>query len=98
MKKALAIILPLLLIIIFILGYLGFVPGLSAVFGSNKPKNLGIKYTDDDKITADEKLQVKYGQLSANATEKGLVLKGYHPVDKIFASEEITALADTRQK
>lgn len=98
MKKLLVIILLALLVLVFILGYLGFVPGLSAVFGSNRPKNLGVKYTDDDKITAVEKLQVKYGQLSPNATEKGLVLKGYHPVDKSFTSQELTALADTRQR
>jgi len=98
MKKLGVLVLVLLLVFVFVLGFLGFVPGLSAVLGANKAKNLGIKYTDADKITAVEKLQVKYGQLSANASEKGLVLKGFHPVDKFFTSQELTALADTRQK
>lgn len=98
MKKIFSFILILLLLLIFILGYLGFIPFLSAVFGTNKPKDLGIKYSDSDKTAAVEKLQVKYSQLSPNAKEKGLILKGFHPVDKTFSSQELTALADTRQK
>ncbi|OGK12632.1 hypothetical protein A3C98_00875 [Candidatus Roizmanbacteria bacterium RIFCSPHIGHO2_02_FULL_37_15] len=98
MKKLLVVILLLSLIIVFILGYLGFIPGLSAVFGSNQPKKLGITYTQKDKKSADEKLGVKYSQLSAEEKEKGLVLKGSHPVDKSLTSQELTALADTRQK
>ena len=33
-------------------GYFGFVPGVSDVFGSNKPADLGIKYTSADYQTA----------------------------------------------
>lgn len=98
MKKLLVIILLPLILIILVLGYLGLVPGLAAVFGSNRPRDLGIKYSDKDQKTAVEKLQVKYGQLSPSATSKDLVLKGSHPVDKSFTSQELTAMADTRQK
>ena len=99
MKKLLVVILLLFIVVVSILGYLGFVPIVSSVFGSNKPKNLGIKYTLEDKKTAVEKLGIKYDQLSAKETaEKGLVLKGSHPVDKLLTSQELTALADTRQK
>src|SRR3989344_9055894 len=99
MKKLLVVILLLFIVVVSILGYLGFVPIVSSVFGSNKPKNLGIKYTLEDKKTAVEKLGIKYDQLSAKETaEKGLVLKGSHPVDKSLTSQELTALADTRQK
>lgn len=98
MRKLFTIILLIPLLLIVFLGYLGFIPILSSVFGSNKPKDLGVKYSVEDKTNAVEKLAVKYGQLSSGAAEKGLVLKGFHPVDKTFTSSELTALADTRQK
>ena len=98
MKKLFSFILILIFVLVFFLGYIGFIPVISEILGTNKPKDLGIKYSDSDKTTAVEKLQVKFSQLSPNAKEKGLVLKGFHPVDKTFSSQELTALADTRQK
>lgn len=46
------------LIIIFpivLLGWLGFVPGLSGMMGSSKPKDLGVHYTPDDYTSYEQK-------------------------------------------
>jgi len=41
--KGLAIAIGALVIIaVLVLGYLGFVPGVSNIFGSNKPRDLGV--------------------------------------------------------
>ena len=50
MKKILKLGGLILVIIVFgvvmVLGYLGFVPGLSSVFGSDKARDLGIEFTE----------------------------------------------------
>ena len=42
------LILVLVIAAILTAGYLGFVPGLSTIMGADKPKDLGITYTQDD--------------------------------------------------
>ena len=37
-----------IVIAVLVLGYLGFMPGLSNLFGSNKPRDLGVTYTSND--------------------------------------------------
>ena len=54
------------------LGYLGFVPGVASLFGSDKPRDLGIKATaadlqsanSNDKITKIPGLSVKSATMS----------------------------------
>jgi hypothetical protein len=52
MKKVLLGILITLVVIVLIgvlvAGYLGLVPGLADIFGANKPRDLGVKYTQAD--------------------------------------------------
>ena len=48
MKKWLIVVLVLILIPTLVLGYLGFVPGVSAIMGSNRPRDLGVRYTEAD--------------------------------------------------
>ena len=38
----------IIVIAVLVLGYLGFMPGLSNLFGSNKPRDLGVTYTSND--------------------------------------------------
>ncbi|MGB9842731.1 MAG: hypothetical protein ACPLN1_00060 [Caldisericia bacterium] len=46
-KMVLKIVIPIL-IIVLILGYFGFVPFVSDLMGTNKPKNLGVTFTEKD--------------------------------------------------
>ena len=51
--KGLAITIGVLVIVVvLVLGYLGFVPGVSNIFGSNKPRDLGVTYTAADYASA----------------------------------------------
>lgn len=66
MKVFLIIIAVIILAIVLFLGYSGFIPGVSALFGSNKPRDLGVNYTETDRASAREKSQIEYVSLPAN--------------------------------
>jgi hypothetical protein len=42
----------LVLIPILVLGFLGFMPIVSDIMGTNRPRDLGVKYTDADYLSA----------------------------------------------
>lgn len=52
MKTILAIIAGLFLLIVIsivgVLGYFGFIPGVSKIFGSDQPRDLGVTYSYAD--------------------------------------------------
>ena len=48
MKAFLGIILTLIIAVIGVGGYIGFIPGVASVFGSDKPRDLGVKVTKED--------------------------------------------------
>lgn len=58
-KKILIIVGVIILIIVLALGYLGFLPGLSSVFGSDRPRDLGVRPMPQDLDTAMTKLAVQ---------------------------------------
>ncbi|MFH1426316.1 MAG: hypothetical protein ABIG66_02680 [Candidatus Kerfeldbacteria bacterium] len=96
MKKILlAILLVILGIIvaaILYLGYLGFIPGLRTLFGSDKPRDLGVTYTQEDYKSAYKKGGVDVKVKTKEVTpEKSMVVKGSHKVKKSFTNAEITA-------
>lgn len=80
-----------------VLGYLGFIPGLSSLFGADKPRDLGIKYTEADRTTARAKSQIEYVALPAGTTiPGGWQTSGSREVSAEFTSAEITALMNNR--
>jgi hypothetical protein len=96
-KFFLGLILLVIILIIGVLGYLGLVPGLSSLFGSDKPRNLGIVYSEADKTSARGKSQIEYGELPSNVSpELSLVRTGSRTVKTEFTSQEITALMNNR--
>jgi len=71
-------------------GYFGLVPGVSSVFGADRPRNLGIKTSEALYNAANEKISLtRTGD--AAASDK-LVYSGSHPVDVSFTSEEVSSL------
>lgn len=97
MKKVLLIILGIILGLIIagvlVLGYLGFVPGLSSLFGSDKPRDLGVVYTSEDYSAAHAKTGVEISSLYGVISDKGsLVLDGSHPANLTLSSQELTAV------
>jgi hypothetical protein len=93
----LLMLLILLLIIggILLLGYLGFIPVLSSVMGSDKPRDLGIKYTQQqysDYITkANEQISLISGNVSP---ENSITYSGKVDLKQSFTPEEISARLD----
>lgn len=46
-----ALVLVFIVIPVFVLGYLGFVPGLSSLMGATKARDLGVRYTEADYVS-----------------------------------------------
>jgi len=91
------IFLVIVLAIVLFLGYLGYIPSISAIFGSNKPRDLGVKYTEEDRTSARAKSQIEYKELPASTpNEKSIVRSGSRAVTTDFSSAEITALMNDR--
>jgi hypothetical protein len=78
-------------------GYFGLIPGVSAIFGSNKPRNLGVSYTEADLASAKEKSQLEYAELPADTPDsQSLVRSGSRPITATFSNAEVTALMNDR--
>lgn len=90
LKIFLCVILIIILLIIGVLGYFGFIPGVSSLFGSDKPRDLGVRYTKEDLA----KVQTKLGQAvvtpASDPYEQMKSAKG-HPVDTLLTQEEYSA-------
>lgn len=96
-KIFLTFILLIIITVVLGLGYLGFIPGLSTLFGSDKPRDLGVTYTETDKSDARAKSQIEYVEMSAaSANTAGFELIGSRPVTAEFTSAQVTALMNNR--
>ncbi len=82
------------LLLLFAIVFVGF------VFYFSKPKNLGIKYTQEDLKSIHSRLNVKFEPLSKDVSKTGktLIVAGSHQVDEYFTSQELTAAVDNRNK
>ncbi len=67
LKRLLTGLLVSVIIAALILGYFGFVPGLSDVMGANTPRDLGVKATASSLSSAKSKLGVTFNTLPADA-------------------------------
>jgi len=82
---------------LFIASSLGYIPGVSKWLGTDKPKDLGIRYTDADRASARAKSQLVYLELPVNtAVEDSIVRKGSRPITTSWSSSEMTALLNDR--
>lgn len=78
------------MLIIMVAGYFGFVPGISAVFGSNKPRDLGVVTSVESYSAAAEKLAII--QTGDPITAEKIQYQGSHHVEVSLTSEEISSL------
>ncbi len=97
--KGLGITIGVIVIIaVLVLGYLGFVPGVSNVFGSNKPKDLGVTYTAADYACAHASNGTTHTVLPAGTTpENSIKFSGQHAVNTTYTQAEMNALINNRQ-
>jgi hypothetical protein len=94
--KTIGIIVVILLIgAVLVLGYMGFVPGLSELIGSTKPKDLGVRYTSADLASLNAKTGVTYTSLpSSTPAAQSEVVSGSKPLQAAVTQEELTAMVN----
>ncbi len=97
MKKALKIValvlLGLVVGVVLVLGYLGFVPGLSSLFGSDKPRDLGVE--NDPVVLAQvlSETKVQMAELEPGLEgQAGVAFEGQVDIKQGFDSKELTAV------
>lgn len=96
-KVWLAILLVILIVPVVLFALAGYVPGLSAVFGATKPRDLGVTYTEEDKNSAISKSGAVYGELPSDTKdESSIQFEGSHDVKTSWNSAEMTALLNDR--
>ncbi|KKQ33277.1 MAG: hypothetical protein US48_C0017G0009 [Candidatus Levybacteria bacterium GW2011_GWA2_37_36] len=83
--------------IVFGLGYMGYIPTIANLLGTNKPKDLGIRFTEQDRVEAHAKSGVEYGTLPATTSDELSIQRfGKHNVDTIWTSAQASALMNNR--
>jgi len=85
----------IVIVAVVVLGYLGFIPGVSNLFGSNKPKDLGVTYTAADYASAHARNGTTHTILPAGSVPS-IVFSGSHPVNTTYTQAEINALINMR--
>ncbi len=91
------IIILLVLITLLAAGYLGLVPGLSKIMGSDKPRDLGVRFSEADLATGRAKSQIVYDTLPENTPAAQSIQRfGKREVNTEFSSPEITTLMNNR--
>jgi hypothetical protein len=98
-KGCLTVVVVVLLVSVLFLGYLGFVPGLSSAFGADKPRDLGVKYSQTDSQSAADKAKTKFQALPAAALPSDSVKVSANkvPVSTTFSDKELTARVAAHQ-
>lgn len=92
-----SLILIVVVAAVLVLGYFGFIPGLSHLMGADKPKDLGIKYTQADWQAARDKTKIEYVSLpNSTPPDQSIRYEGQKEFTGFFTNEQITALANNR--
>ncbi len=97
LKIILLVIFGIILLLLILFGYWGFVPGLSPVMGSTQPRDLGVTYTDKDYEEAMKKqgVAIEYAGPKADFYTS-VTHEGKKTVKESFTGAEITAMTSKR--
>jgi hypothetical protein len=91
-----SLVLVFIVIPVLVLGYLGFVPGLSGLMGATKPKDLGVRYSQADFTSYQQKTGrqfLDFANAPANPLKPGkkTIFADPQPQNTATTQEEITA-------
>ena len=90
-------VLAVVAIVVLVAGYFGFVPGVSSIFGSDKPRDLGVTYTDADYQSARQKGNIQRVNLASNTPpEQSLKFSGQQAANFNLTDNEVTALINEK--
>lgn len=91
------VFLLIIVTVIFGLGYLGYIPAIANLLGTNKPRDLGIRFTEKDRVEGHAKSGIEYGILpSSTSDEQSIQRIGKHNVDTSWTSAQASALMNNR--
>lgn len=96
-KIFVAVVIFLVIILTLVVGWLGFMPGLSDLMGANKPKDLGVRYTMADYDGYRQKTNASFLDLDnapsiQNNFGDKLIFDGFKSIEGLsLTQEEITA-------
>jgi hypothetical protein len=98
-KKILLIVVGLIVIVliaaVLFLGYLGFIPGVAALFGADKPRDLGVTYTQADYDSFMEKTKSTFVPLPVDTpAEESIIFSGAVDLKGALTQEEVSARID----
>lgn len=97
MKAFLRLILLIVVALVFIAGIAGFVPYLSTILGTDRPKDLGQQITLEDSLAAQEKTGVQLVKLPSDTPiGNSFILEGSRPIELTFTSKEATGIINNR--
>lgn len=86
-----------IVVIILGLGYMGYIPVVAKFLGTDKPRDLGIRFSEKDRDEAKSKSKVQYGVLpSATSDQLSIQRFGHHDVDDSWSSAQISAMMNDR--
>lgn len=91
-KKWMKIAGIIVLVLLLIAGYTGFVPVISDLMGTNSPRDLGVKYTKEDYVNAMQKANFELDSSAGYGPETKISYQGKQNIDTTFTQEEISAL------
>lgn len=83
-------LLVIIILVVGLVGYAGFVPGVSDIIGTNKPRDLKIEITEADGDSAQAKLGQSFADPSDDPHQQ-LVDAGGTPVNTRLTQEEFSA-------
>ena len=93
----LAGLLMLVVVVVLVAGYFGFVPGVSSLFGSDKAVDLGVDYTQSDYQSARAKGDIDRVDLpEGTSPANSLHFSGQHPASFSLSNAEATALVNEK--
>jgi hypothetical protein len=97
MKKVLLVIVIVIVILILgavlVLGYFGLVPGVSSLFGSDKPRDLGVTWTPADYTQAHAQTGVEVKVSEGNpVAAQSIISTGSHSAKLNLTGTELTAV------
>jgi hypothetical protein len=97
LKGLFSLIIIVILLLVGVGGYLGIIPGVSKIFGSDKPRDLGKMYSEENYVSGIQKSGSTRGVLSTSSLKNATIMyEGSHKVDTSFSDEELTSFAYNR--
>ena len=91
-------VLSVVVVLVLIGGYFGLVPGVSKIFGADKPVNLGVTYTAADNASGHAKGGMQINSLPVGTSpQQSLVFSGSKPANFNLTEAEATAMINNNQ-